>query len=434
MGMTTYKIFNLVPNQKRPLKLPFHQVQKWNTIQNVILHIRIIVLTDLLAMILPIGDPGFESREVGEIFQTPEVPTQIQEAPTHILERAELSHSNQQQSFPPEKLGGKLKHFLSKWESITDDPWILSVIRQGLELEFMVEPSHQGSPPQINMNSTQKLAINKEIKCLLAIGCIKEIKRTERLFLSNIFTVPKKNGDLRLVINLKDLNQFLAFHHFKMESFQTAKDLIQEGDWMIKLDLKEAYHSVPVTPDHQRYLAFLWDGKCYVYCVLSFGLGPAPRVFTKITKPILVHIRQNLVIRCVTYSDDLLIFERTKSDCLQKAKKVMTQLQELGFTINIKKSILEPTKQIEFLGLILDSIQMKVFLPEPKVLDLIESCQAILSMRSLTARFLASLQGKMSCSSCSSLHAVLPAPTFYRAIQADTSTKQQAKPSISAKN
>ena len=217
------------------------------------------------------------------------------------------------------------------------------------------------------------------------------------------------------MINLKDLNQFLAFHHFKMESFQTAKDLIREGDWMIKLDLKEAYHSVPVTPDHQRYLAFLWDGKCHVYCVLPFGLGPAPQVFTKITNPILVHIRQNLVIRCVMYSDDILIFGRTKTDCLQKAKKVMTLLQELGFTINIKKSILEPTQQIEFLGLILASIQMKVFLPEPKVLDLIESCQAILSVTSLTARSLASLQGKMS--SC--LHAVLPAPTFHRAVQAD---------------
>ena len=239
--------------------------------------------------------------------------------------------------------------------------------------------SHQGSPPQINMNSNQKLAINKEIKRLIAIGCIKEVKRTESLFLSNIFTVLKKNGDLRLVINLKDLNQFLAFHHFKMESFQTVKDLIQEVDWMINLDLKEAYHSVPVTPDHQIYLAFLWDGKCYVYCVLPFGLGPAPRVFTKITKPILVHILQNLVIRCVM----ILIFGKTKSDCLQKANKVITLLQELGFTINIKKSILEPTQQIEFLGLILDSIQMKVFLPEPKVLDLIESCQAILSMTSV---------------------------------------------------
>ena len=58
---------------------------------------------------------------------------------------------------------------------------------------------------------------------------------------------------------------------------------------------------------------------------------------------------------------------------------------------------------------------MKVFLPEPKFLDLIESCQAILSMTSLTARYLTSLQGEGS----SYLHAVRPAPTFYRAIQAD---------------
>ena len=63
-----------------------------------------------------------------------------------------------------------------------------------------------------------------------------------------------------------------------------------------------------------------------------------------------------------------------------------------------------------------------------KVLDLIESCQAILSMTSLTARSLASLPGKMS--SC--LQEVLPAPTFYRAIHADIH-QAKAKPTISAK-
>ena len=90
----------------------------------------------------------------------------------------------------------------------------------------MVEPSHRGSPPQINMNSTQKLAINKEIKRLLAISCIKEVKRAVRPFLSNIFTVPKKNGDLMQTSDqFEGLNQFLAFHHFKMESFSNSKGL-----------------------------------------------------------------------------------------------------------------------------------------------------------------------------------------------------------------
>ena len=381
---------------------------------------RIIVLTDLLAMILPIGDPGFESREVGEFFQTPEVPTQIQEAPTHILERAELSHSNQQQSFPPEKLGGKLKHFLSKWESITDDPWILSVIRQGLELEFMVDPTHQGSPPQINMNSTQKLAINEEIKRLLTIGCIKEVKRTERLFLSNIFTVPKKNWDLRLVINLKDLNQFLAFHHFKMESFQTAKDLIQEGDWMIKLDLKEAYHSVPVTPDHQRYLASLWDGKWLCLLCSSLWAGSCPTgVYKDHKTDSCSYSTESGDSLCYVFrrppdfwEDQVRLPSKGKesNDTVTRAG-VHNKYKELNLRAHSADRVSGPNS--------LDSIQMKVFLPEPKVLDLIESCQAILSMRSLTARSLASLQGKMS--SC--LHAVLPTPTFYRQFR-QTSTKQ----------
>ena len=63
--------------------------------------------------------------------------------------------------------------------------------------------------------------------------CFSVIERTDNSFLSNIF--PNKNGDLRLVINSKDLDQFLAFLHFKMERFQTAEELMQERDWMKRI-------------------------------------------------------------------------------------------------------------------------------------------------------------------------------------------------------
>ena len=66
-----------------------------------------------MAMMLPIRDPGFKTRKVGGNYSEP----------IHVPERAELNPSNQQPSVPPEKFGGKLKDFLSKWESITDDPW-----------------------------------------------------------------------------------------------------------------------------------------------------------------------------------------------------------------------------------------------------------------------------------------------------------------------
>ena len=78
------------------------------------------------------------------------------------------------------------------------------------------------------------------------------------------------------MINLKDLNQFLAFHHFKMESFQTAKDLIQEGDWMIKLDLKEAYHSFPVISRSSEIpcLPLGWQMLCLLCSSLLAGSCP----------------------------------------------------------------------------------------------------------------------------------------------------------------
>ena len=42
-------------------------------------------------------------------------------------------------------------------------------------------------------------------------------------------------------------------------------------------------------------------------------------------------------------------------------------LQNQGFVTNLKKSVLHPTQRIEFLGMIIDSVEMTVPLPQKKV-------------------------------------------------------------------
>ena len=102
-----------------------------------------------------------------------------------------------------------------------------------------------------------------------------------RGFYSNLFLVPKKASGQRPVINLKSLNSFVQTQHFKMEGIHTLRELIEPGDWLAKVDLKDAYFAVPIHYSHHQYLRFNFQGKCYQFICLPFGLSSAPWVFTR---------------------------------------------------------------------------------------------------------------------------------------------------------
>ena len=84
---------------------------------------------------------------------------------------------------------------------------------------------------------------------MLKKGAITVEPPVQGQFLSSLFMVPKKSGDLRPVINLRPLNMFIAYRHFKMENVSLVKDLLSPNDWMTSVDLKDAYFTVPISVD-----------------------------------------------------------------------------------------------------------------------------------------------------------------------------------------
>ena len=76
-------------------------------------------------------------------------------------------------------------------------------------------------------------------------------------FLSSIL-VPKKDGGHRPIINLKNKNEFIPHTHFKMEGIHMLKDLLRQGDYMAKIDLKDVYFAVPIDVKDRKYLRFRW--------------------------------------------------------------------------------------------------------------------------------------------------------------------------------
>ena len=51
---------------------------------------------------------------------------------------------------------------------------------------------------------------------------------------------PQKRWGFQPVVNLKALNKFIQKEHFKMEGFHMVRDLVRHGDWLAKIDLKDA--------------------------------------------------------------------------------------------------------------------------------------------------------------------------------------------------
>ena len=53
----------------------------------------------------------------------------------------------------------------------------------------------------------------------------------EQGFISSMFVVPKKDGGNCPVVNLKPLNQYLVYEHFKMEGTHMLRDLLRGIFW-----------------------------------------------------------------------------------------------------------------------------------------------------------------------------------------------------------
>ena len=87
-------------------------------------------------------------------------------------------------------------------------------------------------------------------------GAMRRASFDPNQFLSNQFTILKKGEELRPVINLKPLIHFVEYHHFKMEGLSSLLVLINPNDYMITMDLKDSFLSVPIHADHSKYLLF----------------------------------------------------------------------------------------------------------------------------------------------------------------------------------
>ena len=296
---------------------------------------------------------------------------------------------------------------------ITDDPWVLETIT-GYRIVFDEQPFQHKVPNEIPFIEEQWSIVDQEVQELLRKGAIVPSESEPGEFISTLFIVPKANGKFRPVINLRYLNEYIHYDHFKQETFSMVLDLLQKGDFMTSVDLQDAYFSIPIHIDDQKYLKFSWNGVLYKFVCVCFGIKSAPFLFTKLLKPVYARFRQQNM-RCFYYIDDSLNMDKEKAVCQSNTETMLRSLESLGYTVNYKKSVLVPTQKLIFFGFILDSVQFKIFLTDEKVQKIIAKARSLLETGLVVVREVASFIGLV----INAFYAVLEAPLYYRSLERD---------------
>ena len=93
---------------------------------------------------------------------------------------------------------------------------------------------------------------------------------------------PQALGEFPLDPQSHRINRYIGSAHFGMETLASILPYLNPGDWTVSIDLKDAYHHVPIAAASRDLLGFTFNGSVYHFKALPFGLKPAPRLFKRL--------------------------------------------------------------------------------------------------------------------------------------------------------
>ena len=163
---------------------------------------------------------------------------------------------------------------------------------------------------------------------------------------------------------------------------------------MTSINIKDAFLSVHIHESSRKYLCFQWRNRSFTFQGPPFGLNTAPRIFTKLLKPVAAYLRRR-GIQIIVYLDNFLILGSSVEDSRANTLLTLDLLHWLGLTINWEESILVSSQTLAFLGLCINSLALSLSVPEKKILNIQNKCHQILSNHTPSAREVASLIGKL---------------------------------------
>ena len=347
-----------------------------------------------------------------EAQASPEAGVEASRTERRLPESAALPPLEESLSDAPIPPAGNLSRYATNWPEVTNNNFVLNVVNSGYKLQFIDNLPKFSDIISFPNCPNKRAFLIEEIARLLISKAVSVTEPSVNQIVSRVFIREKTSGGWRMIIDLKRLNKWIVHSHFKIEDKSYIKLLLDRNDFMISLDLRDAFHSISIHDDHKKFLCFEFLGTRYMFNVLPFGLTSAPRIFTKIVKPVIAYLR-GLGLKLSVYLDDIIIIANSKTTLLNHAKLALDLFTKLGFNLNLRKSNLLPTNRLLHLGFIWDTSNTSLSLPTVKIDKIISLAKLLLELGSVPLRVLASFIGLL----VSSHDGFKLSPLHYRQLQ-----------------
>ena len=269
----------------------------------------------------------------------------------------------------------------SEWDpflAVMPDQEFAAFLKRGIQNGFRI-----GVPPLAGLSSCKSNS-----KSALALASkvdeyIEEEVQAGKLFVSNeadiqlssIGFIPKRNrpGKFRMIVDLsspagRSVNDAInpAFASFKYVTVRQVAELLPQGSFLAKLDLKAAYRKVPVHVADQKLLGVSWRGKTYCDKALPFGLRSAPIIFNAVADGLAWAMICSGIRDLAHYLDDFIFWAADQQGCQKCLDLGIQNAHSLGLPVEPTK-VEGPSTTLTFLGIEIDTVGRELRLPRGKL-------------------------------------------------------------------
>ena len=194
------------------------------------------------------------------------------------------------------------------------DPNVIPVIHSPSRIPFALKPK-----------------LKAELQRMLGMGVISKVE-TPTSWVNSMVCVEKRNGDIRVCIDPRDLNRAIVRDHVQLPTAKEIMSKIAGAKIFSTLDASAGYWQIHVDDESSELLVFNTPFGRFKVDRLPFGISCASEAFSQRISQIIEGLDGVAHIQ-----DDIIIWGRSKAEHDKNLEQVLARIEKSGLKLNKTK-------------------------------------------------------------------------------------------------